>query len=333
MARIKCLGCGKEIYYEGQDKLICPYCNSEIDEVQTLLDRNVLDRLSLAAGFRRVGRFDDAQRELENILDIAPDLTEVIFALVLNYYEVTEYAFNRDGSVALCKCYSTDKRPIEENKDWKEIKAYAVGANKTKWVALCNVIENLRQRNRRIRDSIPDYRAILLYDYSNEKDKAVADGLYKILSKKTDIFFPPETLKYVPYSEREEYLMQILHTPDKAPLLFIVFSDAFSFRKKSEDYYHNIARQCEEFADFHTKNEMISVTCDYEPPSMIRRLSIKTVFCEDFEEESFGNIAKEMYDYIAEIAFTDDEYVAYKKHGEIAMKNNKFSPIIVPLEK
>lgn len=259
--KIKCVGCGFEFVWDGSTEIKCPYCGDVISDVQTLFDNNLFERLGLAAGFRRVGRFDDSQQELENILLSHDNLSEALFGCVLNYYEVTDYAFASDNSVKSCKCYSVDKRPVENNADWRLAKASAHGARLDQWSALSRKIEEMRKYNIRIKNSMPHYRAILIYDYDNKQDAEVAYGLYNELHNRTDIFFPPVSLRLIPFKERENYLVQVMKSPEIAPLMFVIYSDSFNGRGKNE-YYKNVARQCMDFATVHTKTELISVMCD-----------------------------------------------------------------------
>ncbi|MDE5788896.1 MAG: hypothetical protein K2H78_00610 [Clostridia bacterium] len=331
MHGVKCPGCGVEIVFNGEDALICPRCGSVVTDTTTRLGKGDAERLALAEGYRRIGRFDDSQLELDGLLERHENLSEGEFGCILNYYEVTEYSFDGADRVKTCKCYSTDRRPVDKNKDWLELKEKYNGKQKNQWVALCERIEFLRQRNILIRESLPLYRAIILYDYSNNADAEVAHGLYEILSKKTDVFFPPESLKYVPFDDREPYLMQIISDPDVAPLLFVIYSDAYNLRKKTATYYKNIARQCEDFAKVHTKTEMISVTCDYAPPAMIKRLSVKTIACEDFDKESYGNIAEAMLEKITDATYSDDEYDDFLKGIAVSLNGGELSPLVKPI--
>ena len=336
MNGVKCSGCGAEIIFNGEDALICPRCGSVVADTSARLGKGDAERLALAEGYRRVGRFEDSQQELEGLFerhaDLKKDLPEVEFGCILNYYEVTEYSFDGADRVKTCKCYSTDRRPVDKNKDWLELKGKYKGKQKEQWTALCERIEILRQRNIRIRESLPLYRAIILYDYSNAADAEVAHGLYEILSEKTDVFFPPESLKNVPFDDRESYLMQVISDPDIVPLMFVIYSDAFNLRKKSATYYNNIARQCEDFAKVHTKTEMISVTCDYAPPAMIKRLSVKTITCEDFDVASYGNIAEEMLNKIADATYNDVEYDDFLNGKEVSLNGEELSPLVKPIE-
>ena len=316
--------------WKGSNEIVCPYCGDIISDVQVLLDNNLLERLGFAAGFRRVGRFEDAQQELENLLLTYGDLPEALFGSVLNYYEVTDYAFNGDNSVKKCVCYSSDPRPIERNSDWLAVKGASCGARLARWSALSKIIEQRRLLNIRIKESIPLYRAILVYDYDNQKDAETAHGLYDILSSMTDIFFPPITLQNIPYKQREQYLVQTLKSPEVAPLMFVIYSDSFNGRLKNE-YYRNVARQCIDFAGVHTKSELISVMCDYRPPSFMKRLSIKTIECEDFCKESYEAIANAMMDYILRGTYSDEEYERYLTGEPVLLNNEGLSPCIYPI--
>lgn len=332
----KCLGCGCEITFNGEDALRCPRCGEININMLTRLEKGDIERLALAAGFRRVGKFEDSQQELDNILEsyanIEKFLPEAEFGCILNYYEVTDYSFDDADKVKTCKCYSVDTRPVDKNEDWLKLMEKYSGAKRKQWIALCDRIEILRQRNILIRKCLPYYRAIILYDYSNNSDAEVAHGLYEILSKKTDVFFPPESLKNVPFPDREAYLTQIISDPEIAPLMFVIFSDAYNLRKKSANYYCNIGRQCEDFAKTHLKTEMISVTCDYAPPAMIKRLSVKTIACEDFYRESYENIAEAMLEKITDATYDYREYSDFSNGKAVSLNKEGLSPLVKPIE-
>ena len=86
-----------------------------------------------------------------------------------------------------------------------------------------------------------------------------------------------------------------------------------------------------DFASVHTKAELISVMCDYEPPSIMKRLSVKTIECEDFSAESFEPIADVMMDYILRGAYDDDDYDAYQNGETVALNEGGLSPLIRPI--
>jgi hypothetical protein len=317
--KVRCCGCGFLVDFDGKE-MCCPKCGDVISDSLTLLDSNLLERLNMAASFRRVGNFEDSQRELENLLEINPDMVEALFGCFLNSYEVTEYAFQQDNTVKLCKCFSTSKRPVERDKDWQDVKEKTAGIRGKQWTALSEEIEEQRQCNIKVRDSIPSYRAILLYDYTNSSDADVAYAIYKKISKKVDIFFPPESLKNIAFEERERYLIQILKNPELSPLLFVVYSDSFNFRKRNMVYYNNLARQCQDFAEVHTKNELISITSDYEPPAMIKRISTQTIICE-FREDKYDKLSDLIYESIVDYLYYQggddlDDGVPKKLNGD-----------------
>ena len=330
---IECPGCRSKVSWDGGQELVCPKCGEIISNVQTLLENNNIERLGIAAGYRRVGRFDDSQQELENLLESNENMPEALFGCFLNSYEITEYAFDKDNNVKICKCNSTSKRPVEKNKDWQDAKQYSHGKRLEQWVALSEKIEELRKYNTRIKNNLPKYRAILICDYANETDTDAARGIYEILSTKTDVFFPPVTLQDIPFEEKEKYLIQAIKNPEIAPLMFVVYSDAFNYRNKAKNFFSNVAGQCREFAKVHTKGELFSVTCDYEPSAMMKAISIKTIRCKDFNSKSFNNIAQKILDNILISAYDDVEWERFDDGEIIELNDGKgLSPKVCPLE-
>lgn len=328
---MKCLGCGYPL--EGGGKEVrCPYCGSILSDIDSAPGKGVRERLDLATEFRRVGRFDDSQQELESLLEANPELPEAYFGCFLNYYEVTEYAFNADSTVRYCKTYTSDRRPVEKNRDLQDAtqRKKSLGV-RGQWIALSESIERLRKENLGIKQSLPKYRAALICDYANKTDFAAAQGIYKILSEKTDIFFPAVSLRKIPESERVKYLVQTLKNPEIVPLMFVIYSDSFNYRNKAADYNGNVAGQCRDFARVHTKAELFSVTCDYEPSPMMKQLSIKTVRCADFDRESYRNIADKILENILVCAYTDDEYFRFDEGEAIALNDGGLSPPVTPL--
>ena len=332
--KITCRGCGNELTLNGED-VKCPRCGTVAAYSDNLISKEKLQRLDIAAGYRRVGRFDDAQQELESLLATAPDIGEALFECFLNAYEITEYSFNADNTVKTCNCTSSSRRPVDKHGDWIRIQEekLAKGAQLEQWVALSEKIEEERRLNLDIKNNIPLYRAILTCDYGNKQDLDTARGIYDILSKQTDVFFAPVTLDKINPKDKGRYLMQILKSPEIAPLMFVIYSDAFNYRNKANQFFSNIAEQCREFAKTHTMTELFSVTCDYEPSPIMKRFSIKTIRCADFDEESYQNISKAIIENIAAVAYEDDEYDEYLD-GEAVMLDEELglSPIIEPLD-
>ncbi|MDE7454764.1 MAG: hypothetical protein K2M64_02935 [Clostridia bacterium] len=333
--KIECLGCGNLVDWDEDKETVCPYCGEVVENLKDRIKTNEIDRLKIASDYRRVGRFDDSQQELEGILSKDSKLNEALFGCFLNAYEVTEYAFDKDNSVKTCKCMSASRRPVEKHSDWLKIKEenLAKGLQLKQWTELSKKIEEERRLNLRVKQSIPKYRAILTCDYTNEKDATVTEGLYDILSEQTDVFFAPRSLENIPREDWDRYLAQILKNPEIAPLMFVIYSDAFNYRNKSKQYFSNIAEQCREFAKTHTMTELFSVTCDYEPSPIMKRISVKTIRCADFDEESYDNIANAIMNNIASGSYDDDEYDKYYD-GEIVMIDEHLglSPIIEPLD-
>ena len=334
-SEIKCLGCGADLYWQGEVEFKCPFCDSIISKIQTLLEKDVSARLDVVAGYRRVGRFEDAQQELDNILESNEGLPLALFGCFLNSYEITDYAFDKDNRVKICKCNSTSNRSVEDNKDWQDAKKGLQGELLEQWIALSERIEELRKENRRIKNNLPKYRAILICDYSNEKDKNATRSIYDILSNQTDVFFPPVTLENIKSDEeKEKYLIQAIKNPEIAPIMFVIYSDAFNYRNKGKNFLSNFAGQCREFAKVHTKGELFSVTCDYEPSPMMKAISIKTIRCKDFDSKSYNNIAKKILESILINAYDDDEYEKFENGEIIKLNENRgLSPKVLPLGK
>lgn len=324
-SKIDCISCGFQNDWNGETEFSCKKCGTIITKVQTLLEPGLLDRIGIAAGYRRVGRFDDSQQELENILESYGDSPDVLFGCFLNSYEVTEYTFDK-FTVKSCKCYSTAAKSVEKNRDWQDAQK-RVESNKLKqWTALSQKVEELRKDNIRIKNNLPKYRAILICDDTNgdfkEKDAgSAARAIYDILSTKTDVFFPPVTLQNIKSDEeKEKYLMQVIKNPEIAPLMFVVYSDSFNYRNNKRGFLSNVARQCREFAKVHTKAELFSVTCDYEASHIMKPISIKTIRCKDFNSVSYDKIAKKILDNILISAYSDEEYEKFDR-GEIIKLN------------
>lgn len=329
MIRIKCPECQAPMEFDGEAEAVCPHCGAKNPHISSLLENNILERLASAAGFRRVGNFEDAQRELDAILEEHPDCAEAIFASALNDYEVTTFAFDREY-VRSCVCLSTSRRPVQKHRLVNAAIERARGMQQRQFNALFAEIEKARTTNIRIRDNIPYYRAIFLYDYSNNTtDATAARGLFERLRNKTDIFFPPVTLENIAMSERGKYLVQALKNPEIAPLLFVIYSDAFNFRNKSSGYYTDIARQCEDFARVHAKTELISVTTDYEPPYMLKRLSMKTITCDNFDDGTLDELSDVIYEYILDLAYTYEEQKQVQKSSARVLLNDVPSPKII----
>lgn len=331
--KVECLGCGNLLDWNDDKETICPYCGEVVENLEKYIKANTIDRLKIASNYRRVGKFDDSQQELEGLLEKDPELYDALFGCFLNAYEITEYAFDQDGNVKECKCTSTSSRPVCKHSDWLTIQEKVKGQRLTRWTALSEKIEQERALNEKIRKSIPKYRAILTCDYANEEDVAVTEGLYRILSEQTDVFFAPITLRKIAPEYRNRYLTQILKSPKLAPLMFVIYSDAFNYRNKAKQSFSNIADQCREFAQTHMMTELFSVTCDYEPSPIMKRISSKTIRCADFDEESYENIAEVIMDNIAAGAYKEYEYEMYDE-GEIVMLDEDLglSPIIEPLD-
>lgn len=339
MRELVCTGCGYILSLNNdQDSAVCPYCSMVNSAEQLAFGEDKTNRLKLAGEFRRMGKFDEAQREFDSLLDAEADFVDALFGCVLNYYEVTEYRF-KGQTVDACICESTDKRPVMRNPDAARI--FSLEKNPTRreqFSALFDVIEKMRLRNIEIKESIPLYRAILTYDYEegenteNSVDIAdVAHKLYDALSKKTDIFFPPVTLGKIALAERDIYLKQIIKSPTKAPMMFVVYSDSFNFRKKQPLYYKNIARQCSDFGAVHDKTELVSVMSDYEPPHMLKQFSIKTIRSKSAfaDEKAISSVSEKIYDMIIDGTYRGDEFDR-ALDGEFIMLNPElgFSPII-----
>lgn len=297
-SEIDCPGCGFKNLWKGEIEFSCSKCGGVIPRVQSLLEGDLSDRFGIAAGYRRVGRFDDSQQEYENLLERYGDIPEILFYCFLNSYEITEYAFDKYNNVKICKCNSTSKRPVEKNRDLQDAKKLSNGKQLEQWTALSERIEALRSENIRIKNNLPRYRAILICDYDDEKAKAAACGIYEILSTKTDIFFPIVALQDIKFEEKEKYLIQAIKNPEIAPLMFVVYSDVFNYRNKAKNYFSNVAGQCREFAKVHTKGELFSVTCDYEPSPIMKTISIKTIRCRDFDSKYYNSIAQKILDNI-----------------------------------
>ncbi|MBD5101022.1 MAG: hypothetical protein HDT29_07260 [Clostridiales bacterium] len=332
---IECPGCRSKVNWDGELELKCPYCGEVVSNVQTLLGNNLIERLGIAAGYRRVGRFDDSQQELENILESNKEIVpEALFGCFLNSYEITEYAFGKDSSVNICKCNSTSKRPVEKNRDWQDAKKYSQGKRLEQWTALSKKIEDVRQENIRIKNNLPKYRAIIICDYENDRAKELAHSVYDILSTQTDVFFPPETLKYIKSDEeKDKYLIQAIKNPEIAQLMFVIYSDTFNYRNKAKNFFYNVAGQCREFAKVHTKAELFSVTDDYEASPIMKTISIKTMRCKTFDSSSYNIIAKKILDCIIECAYDYDESEEFENGKIIKLNEDRgLSPKVRPLE-
>lgn len=331
---MKCRGCGDELTFKDEETTCCCYNCGTVNSYIKTLSKEDLQRLDIAAGYRRVGRFDDAQQELENILENNPNSAEALFECFLNAYEIIEYSFNKDNSVKTCKCNSASSRSVDKHQDWLRAEKLVTDTKQRKqWVALSERIEAERQLNKQIKDNIPKYRAILTCDYENEQDLNATSGIYDILAEQTDVFFAPITLEDIVPEEKGRYLLQALKNPEKVPLMFVIYSNAFNYRNKAKKYFSNIAGQCREFAKVHTNTELFSVTSDCEASPIMKRISVKTIHCADLDEESYENIANAIMDNIAVSAYSDEEYDQYVD-GEIVMLNEDLglSPIIEPLD-
>lgn len=328
--KMDCLGCGYPLMID-KDAVVCPNCGTVADGVDAYTNEE-RQRLNSAASYRRVGRFDDSQQELETLLENNEELPEALFGCFLNAYEITEYAFEKDNNVKTCKCHSASERSVTKHPDLQSAMRLVNSRQTLKqWENLSKTIELQRSINSSIKRSIPKYRAILACAYENPDDIRVTRGIYDILSKETDVFFMPVTLKKVCESDRPKYLMQVLKNPEKAPLMFVVYSDAFDYRNKASSPLYNIAGQCREFAKVHTATELFSVTCDCEPSPIMKRASIKTIRCKDFDEESYENIAYAILDNIAS-TYDDEEYERYDSGEAVVIDEEKgLSPIINPI--
>lgn len=332
-SEIDCPGCGFRNVWNGEIELKCAKCGEVISSVQSLLEGDISDRFGIAAGYRRVGRFDDSLQEYENLLERYGNLPEALFCCFLNSYEITEYAFDKTNNVRICKCNSTSKRPVEKNRDLQDARKLSKGMQLEQWTALSDKIEKLRLQNIRIKNNLPKYRAILICDYDDEKAIDTARAIYEILSSKTDIFFPPVTLQDIKFEDKERYLIQAIKNPEIAPLMFVVYSDAFNYRNKAKHYFSNIAGQCREFAKVHTKAELFSVTCDYEPSPMMKTISIKTIRCKEFDSKYYNSLANKILENILISAYDDDEYERYEEGEIIKLNADKgLSPKVRPLE-
>ncbi len=370
MKEIICSGCNNILTVDGASATVkCEYCHTVNSIKQFEFDDDIVGRLKLANEFRRIGKFDEAQREFDDILDKEENFVDALFGCVLNYYEVTDYKFDSFGgkTVESCTCHSTDNRPVEENPDANRAVRLLIENNEqdryTQLFMLFNAIEEQRKHNIKIKNSIPRYRAILAYDYgydSSNYDKSYKDQLqlidgeqsakknvnvadvthrlYDILSKKTDIFFAPRTLARIPVKQRETYLRQIIKSPTLAPMMFVIYADSFNFRKNQQSYNNNIARQCVDFAEVHDKTELVSVMSDCEPPHMMRKISVQTIRSRSkFANSAIPDIADNIYDMILAKTYSDDEDGdEYDRalDGEIVMLDERLglSPIIDPIE-
>ncbi|MDE7463905.1 MAG: hypothetical protein K2M48_02650 [Clostridiales bacterium] len=372
MKEIICSGCNNILNADGTSNTVtCEFCHTVNSVSQHDFNDDVIGRLKLANEFRRIGKFDEAQREFDDILDKeeTQNFVDALFGCVLNYYEVTDYKFSElDGiTVESCTCHTTDNRPVDENPDANRAVRLLIENNEqARYTQLCmlfNAIEEQRKHNIKIKNSIPRYRAILAYDYGFDNanyDKSykeqlnlngsehdgkkkidiadVTHKLYDILSKKTDIFFAPKTLARIPVGQRETYLRQVIKSPAIAPMMFVVYADSFNFRKNQQSYNNNIARQCVDFAEVHDKTELVSVMSDSEPPHMMKQISVQTIRSRSkFANSAIPDIADNIYDMILAKTYSDDEDGdEYDRafDGEIIMLDEELglSPVIAPID-
>lgn len=334
---INCTGCGAPLQWDGTTDIRCDHCGTFIPKITSFAAQTIAERLSIAAGYRRVGNFDDSQQELDSILEEHNGLSEALFASFLNYYEVSDYAFNPDNTVRVCKCASSSWRGVEENKDYiQAINGDDVGSErKAQWTALAAAVEKERQLNEEITDSLPRYRAILLCDYSMQEDMDAAHALYDMLSKKTDIFFPPISLKKISdIEDKEKYLKQVLINPTFARIMFVLYSDAFSVSNRTATrYYTNLAKQVKDFGKVHEKYELFSVTSEIEPPPLMKRYSIKAIYCDDFSPDSVSQLADSVMDGIVKSTKSVGKFGRGDDVQTERLNDEGYSPIVKPIKK
>ena len=362
---IECSGCRRPIPIENDSvsEVVCPSCGT-VNSVSLWLnlDEDAMAGLRSAINNRRNENFDEAKVTLLRLLRENPNFPEAEFEFFLCSYEVTDYSFDGD-KVKSCNCFTTKTRPVSVDKHLQRALDKAKGPQYSRryrqWRLLSDHIEKLRERNGRIFESIPNYRAILVYNYRIEDpnvdtDGNAARGIYEVLSKKTDVFFAPVSLQKIPtIEERVFYLKQILHNPNKAPLMFVIYSDEFEMdentndeknnsteseqerkRKAALSYYQSVGRQCRDFYVYHggSAEELASVTCNCDITPEMRKWSKCTIECGSFEEKAYTPIANAILGRIVGLTYNGAEKVRHSKGELCPLNGSTLSPLINPLK-
>ncbi len=356
---IECAGCRYAIPVADDSvaEVRCPSCGT-INSVSLWLDlgEDVMASLRSAIDDRRNENFDEAKITLLRLMREKKNFPEAEFQFFLCSYEVADYSFEGDR-VKSCTCSSTKVRPVSADKHLQRALELAREATQQprryrQWQLLSEYIEALRKRNGRILESIPNYRAILAYNYDIELDADAAHGVYDLLSKKTDVFFAPVSLQKIPFRLRAVYLKLILHNPNKAPLMFVLYSDEFEMDESSErkndatmsasereleavrSYIGSVGRQCRDFYVYHggSAEELASVLCNCDITPELRKWSKWTIESDSFEDEAYDPIADAIYTRIVGLTYNGAEKMQYRKGELCPLNGSTLSPLIDPIK-
>ena len=342
---IECSGCRRPIPIENDSvsEVVCPSCGT-VNSVSLWLnlDEDVMASLRSAINSRRNENFDEAKVTLLRVLRESKNKEKVFpeaeFEFFLCSYEVTDYSFDGD-KVKSCTCFSAKSRSVSADKHLQraldEVKGKPQYSRRYRqWRLLSDHIEKLREHNGRIFESIPNYRAILVCGYDESgADLKATHGIYGVLSKKTDVFFAPKSLEKIPFKQRAIYLRQIINNPEKAPLMFVIYSDEFEMDEEGT-YSQCVGRQCRDFYVYHggSAEEMISVTCNCDISPEMRKWSKWTMECDSFEEEAFEPIADAILGHIVTLTYNGAEKVRHSKGELCPLNGSTLSPLINPLK-
>lgn len=309
--KIQCQTCGAPMEKIGEKKYHCDYCGMYYEERE---DNEHIDSLlhvlNEAALQKNIGKFEEAIREYETIIEETPECYLAYWGALLADYGVL---FSSKGKEKSAVFYQYKEEPILENHYYRNLMSYCPNEDeKNLYFNKALELENIRIGIvKKIKKDNTDVIISTIEENDSEDTRLeyeIANQLYeKIKNNNSSVFWSAKNLKETAYQDYEPILFSALYHAKKLIIITKSVEDSnVSYVKDCWKRFNKLGNvENKEIIFLPLKNNPNDYALDLRKSHIIENSAhiiddtLKCVFPNMNKKESVNNISKEQKDVVS----------------------------------